>query len=122
MAFTCVVMIAYVVVIKPQKERIMVILTAAGEALLLVFHLLSTIFLDENIPEEDSFKYGMIMIILLGLYILVNWVVVGVITFKDLKGKWRLRKEKKVADELKKKEDYEYKKWRKRRQVIRKQQ
>ena len=47
MCFACVVMIAYVVVIKPQKDKIMIILTAAGEIILLILHLISIAFLDD---------------------------------------------------------------------------
>ena len=51
MSFTSFVMMIYIAVVKPQNSRIMIVLTAAGEGLLLFLHLFSIVFLDENLPE-----------------------------------------------------------------------
>lgn len=89
MTATAFVMIVYVVVIKPQKEKVMIILTAAGEGLLVFLHLFSLVFLQDDLPEEKSNTYGWLMLVIIGLYILINWVVILVITIKQLKQKWR---------------------------------
>lgn len=45
-------MIAYIVVIRPQKEKIMIVLTAAGECLMLFLHLVSIYFLNDNLSDQ----------------------------------------------------------------------
>ena len=80
MSLTAIVMIIYVVVIKPQKERIMIVLTALGEGLLLILHLFSIVFIDDNLSDEKANQYGWIMLVIIGLYILSNWIVIIKIT------------------------------------------
>jgi hypothetical protein len=58
----------------------MVILTAAGEVILLILHLVSIAFLDDEISEEKSTQIGWFIIVLVGAYILINWVIVITIT------------------------------------------
>ena len=60
----------------------MIILTAVGEALLLFLHLFSLLFLDENLPEEKANRYGWLIIIIIGLYIMTNWVIILSITIQ----------------------------------------
>ena len=120
MCFACVVMIAYVVVIKPQKERVMIILTAAGEAMLLILHLISIAFLDETMKEDTSNKIGWFIIVLVALYIMVNWTVVVVITVINMKQNYKDWKLKKVEVKQKIADDYKYKKWKKRKQLEKK--
>eukprot|EP00347_Sterkiella_histriomuscorum_P005534 403356244 len=119
MSATAFVMIIYVCVIKPQKEKVMIILTAFGEGVLLFLHLYSILFLDEDLPEEKSNSYGWFMICIIGLYILTNWVVIIVITVKQLKQKWADYKKSKVDVKKKAEEDKEYKKWKKKRHIRR---
>lgn len=113
MSVTALIMIIYVLVIKPQKDKIMVVLTAAGEAMLLVLHLISVAFLDETMSEAKSNQLGWFVIALVGLYILVNWVVVLTFTVKDLCKKRKLKKVDKQKQKEKEKKDHEYKKWKK---------
>lgn len=96
MSSTAVIMIIYVVVIRPQKEKVMIALTACGEAILLFLHLFSMVFLDENLSEEKSNRYGWFVIVLVGLYILVNWVIILTITIINLKKQWGEYKKKKA--------------------------
>ena len=60
----------------------MIVLTAFGEGLLLFLHLFSIVFLDEELPEEKANSYGWLMLVIVGLYILINWVVILTITVK----------------------------------------
>ena len=52
--FSCVVMMAYVIIIKPQKSKMMIILNAAGEGILLVVHIISVAFLNPNLSPTRS--------------------------------------------------------------------
>lgn len=70
----------------------MMILTAAGELLLLFLHLFSLIFLEDNMEEEKSNSYGWFVIILVGLYVLINWTIIMVITIKIMCAKWKQHK------------------------------
>jgi len=60
----------------------MIALTALGEALLLFLHCFSLVFLDDSLTEEKSNSYGWMMIIIVGLYILMNWVIIVTLTVK----------------------------------------
>ncbi|CDW87691.1 fu domain containing protein [Stylonychia lemnae] len=117
MSFTAGVMIIYVVIIRPQKDKIMIALTALGEALLLFLHLFSSVFLDEDLPEEKANSYGWFIIILIGLYILSNWIIIVTITIQQLKQQFKKSKVDKEKQKLKQKEDMEYKRWKKKRQI-----
>ncbi len=110
-------MMVYVIVVRPQKEKIMMIFTAAGELLLLFLHLFSLLLLDDNIEEDKSNTYGWLMIVLVGLYILINWSVILAITIKNLCGKWKQFKVDQQAKKDKVKKDEEYKRWKKKRHV-----
>jgi hypothetical protein len=61
----------------------MIILTAMGEVVLLILHLISIAFLNDNLSDSKSNMLGYIVIAIVGLYILVNWVVVAVFMYKD---------------------------------------
>lgn len=117
MSFTALVMMVYIIVIRPQKERIMMILTAAGEGLLLFLHLFSIVFLDSELPEDESNRYGWFVIVLVGLYIFINWSIILTITIKNLCVKWREFKASREEKKRKLKEDEDYKKWKKKRHV-----
>ena len=84
MGFTALIMIVYVVIIRPQKDLIMVVLTAVGEAMILVLHIISIAFLDDSLPEAKSTKIGWFVIMLVGFYILVNWLIIMAFTAVDL--------------------------------------
>ena len=58
----------------------MMILTAYGEGLLLFLHIFSAAFIDDNLPEETAYLYGWLVIVIIGIYILTNWVVIISIT------------------------------------------
>lgn len=73
-------MIIYVSVIKPQKEKVMIVLTAVSEGLLLVIHLYSYVFLDPDLPDEKANSYGFLMLAIIGIYIISNWVIIIKIT------------------------------------------
>jgi len=60
----------------------MIALTALGEGLLLFLHCFSLVFLDEEISEEKANSYGWMMIMIVGMYILVNWVIIVTLTIK----------------------------------------
>ncbi|CDW80137.1 UNKNOWN [Stylonychia lemnae] len=117
MSATAIAMMIYVVVIKPQKQRIMMILTAYGEGLLLFLHVFSILFLDKDIPEEKSNMYGWIIILVIGVYIIINWVVIIIVTVSQMKEKWRNYKLQKLKNKSKLIEDKEYKKWKKKKQI-----
>lgn len=85
MAFTATVMIVYVVVIKPQKDLVMIVLTALGEGILVFLHLFSLVFLDEDLPDEKVNQYGWVILVTIGLYIVSNWVIILKITLGQLK-------------------------------------
>ena len=105
MSITSLIMMVYVSVIKPQNTKIMVVLTAAGEGLLLFLHLFSIVFLDDNISDEQQLKLGWLMIVIVGGYVLVNWVIILSITIKDMAGKFRQWKENKKLVKQKEKEE-----------------
>eukprot|EP00347_Sterkiella_histriomuscorum_P010294 403376857 len=119
MSVTALVMIIYVVVIKPQKEKIMIILTSLGEIVLLFLHMFSYVFIDENLPEEKANQYGYLILVVVGLYILANWVVIITITVKQMKQKWRDFKQGRVDRVEKMKEEQQYQKWKKKRHLKR---
>jgi hypothetical protein len=89
MSFVALVMMVYIIVVRPQKDKIMMVLTAAGEGLLLFLHLFSIVFLEEDMDEEKSNNYGWFVIVLVGLYIFINWSIILTITIINLKKKWR---------------------------------
>ncbi len=60
------------------------VLTATGEALMLFLHLFSIVLLDDNLPDEKSFKYGWFIIVIVGGYILVNWTIIMTILIMNL--------------------------------------
>ncbi|CDW91263.1 fu domain containing protein [Stylonychia lemnae] len=117
MSMTAIVMMVYVILIKPQKDRVMIILTAYGEGLILFLHIFSSLFLDDNLSEEKSNLYGWLVIVIIGLYILTNWTVIIIITVIQMKQNWKDYKEKKKSQKIKTEEDMEYKKWKKKRQI-----
>jgi len=80
MSLTAVIMIIYIVIVKPQKERIMMNLTALGESIILFLHLFSILFLDNNLEEEKINNYGWFILIIIGLYVVLNWVIIITIT------------------------------------------
>jgi hypothetical protein len=99
MSASAIFMIVYVTVIKPQKEKIMLILTASGEGILLVIHVIQIAYLNPDLAVGTSTLLGWLTVVLVGVYILVNWVVVIVITIFDLIRKYRLRQ--KIKNEKK---------------------
>ena len=117
MALTALIMTVYVAVIRPQRQMMMVVLTAAGEVMLLVLHLISVAFLNPNLSEATSTKIGWLIDVLVGMYVLVNWVIIMVYTIADLIRQykaWRLQSDQQRLQRLK---DKEYKKWKKRNQI-----
>jgi len=60
----------------------MIVLTAVGEALILFLHLFSLVFLNDNLPEDKINQYGWFMIVIVGLYILINWIIIATFTVK----------------------------------------
>jgi hypothetical protein len=54
MSFTACVMIVYVCVIQPQKEKVMIVLTALGEGVLLFLHLYSLLFLNDDLSDDKA--------------------------------------------------------------------
>ncbi len=95
----------------------MIILNATGELLLLFLHLFSIVFLDETLPEEKSTQLGWFVIVIVGLYVLINWIVIMTITVKDLLKQYRAYKAKKSKDKELVQEDEQYKIWKKKREV-----
>ena len=89
----------------------MLLLTAAGEGMLLVIHLLSIPFLNPDLSVKTSTKLGWLIVVLTGLYILVNWIVVIAITVADMKGKYQAYKKKNAERKQKEADDKEYSKW-----------
>ncbi|CDW89713.1 fu domain containing protein [Stylonychia lemnae] len=117
MSATSIVMIVYIILIRPQKDKIMIVLTALGEVLLLFLHIFSLVFLDENLTEEVENQYGWFIIIIIGFYILANWVIIVTLTIKQLRQKCKENKLKKSQLKLKQIEDVDFMKWKKRKQV-----
>lgn len=70
--------------------------------------------------ESTSNQIGWVVIVLVGVYILANWVVVVAITVVNMKQKYRDWKKSKIEHKKKLQEDYEYKKWKKRKQLDKK--
>lgn len=60
----------------------MIILTALGEAVLVILHLFSLVFLDDELPEEKANTYGYLFLVIIGLYVISNWIVILTITIK----------------------------------------
>ena len=56
------------------------ILTALGEAILLFLHVFSILFLDDNLEEEKLNNYGWFILIIIGLYVALNWIIIITIT------------------------------------------
>ncbi|CDW89486.1 UNKNOWN [Stylonychia lemnae] len=117
MAMTAVIMIIYVVLVKPQKDKVMIILTAVGELLIFFLHLFSLVFLDETLPEDKANQYGWFLIVLIGMYILVNWVIILSFTIRQMMDNFKINKKKKQELKLKQEQDQEYQIWKKRRQL-----
>ncbi len=92
LSFTAIVMTVYVLVIRPQRELVMLILTAASELLLVFFHLFSLVFLDKNMPAKKKTDYGFVMLALVGIYVLANWAVVATLMTIDLRAKCKNRR------------------------------
>ncbi|CDW72739.1 UNKNOWN [Stylonychia lemnae] len=120
MSSTAFAMMIYVIIVKPQKDYIMMVLTAVGEALILCLHLISILFLDENLEESKKNLYGWIVIIMIGGYILANWTIIAVMTISQLGKQWREFKKKRQLKKIKELEDKEYKKWKKNKMEQRK--
>ena len=85
MSGCAVLMIIYICVIRPQREKINVVLTAAGEFIMLFLHLISIYFLDETLDENKANTIGWVINCLVGAYILINWGIVIALTVMDLK-------------------------------------
>ncbi len=62
----------------------MIILNAAGELLLLFLHLFSIVFLDDTLSEDKATQLGWFVIVIVGAYVFVNWVIIFTLTVKDL--------------------------------------
>lgn len=82
----------YVVLIKPQQEKVMLVLTALGEILMITLTVMCYGFLGENIPatQKDALSYVFLMVVF--LYISSNWVIVAMLTYKDIKKKMRAKR------------------------------
>lgn len=104
-------MIAYVLIIKPQKDKIMLILTAFGEFIMLALHLISLVFLDENLSTQRITMLSWVVLVMVGLYILINWVIVIVITVMDLKASCKRKEKLKIEQKQKLKKDEDYNEW-----------
>ncbi len=59
------------------------------------------------------------MIVLVGLYILVNWVVIVVITVLDMRSNCKKKKVLKAEEKVQEKKDADYLKWRQKEQIKR---
>jgi len=117
MSFTAVIMLIYIIIIRPQKQRIMMILTAAGEGLLLFLHLFSIVFLNPNLDQTKANQYGWFVVVIVGLYIVVNWGIIMGITIVNLRQNYRQWKEKQALHKKKLQEDEDYKRWKKKHHV-----
>lgn len=82
MAFSATFMIAYVVIIRPQKDKSMIFLNTFGEFMLLVLHGLQVPLLNPDLSADTLKKLGYLIIGLVGIYIVINWVVVIVVMFR----------------------------------------
>ena len=60
------------------------------------------------------------MLILVGVYMALNWVIVITMLVHGLKKNYRDWQKKKIKKKKKLDEDYEFKKWKKRRQLDKK--
>ena len=70
----------------------MTILTAAGEIMLLVVHLISLAFLNQDMPEDKINQIGWVLLVLVGLYIIVNWVIVVIMTILNIRDNMKAKK------------------------------
>ena len=108
MSISAAFMFGYILIIRPQHQKIMLFLNALAEFLLLFLHLFSLAFLDPDLTVEKADELGLVVNITVAGYILLNWVLVLGILFIEMFGKfkrWRAnRKVKKTSVDTHKEE------------------
>ncbi len=65
MSATALIMGAYIVIFRPQHEKVMLFLNTISEFLLIALHLLSFVFLEENIQQDRATEMGWIVNVLM---------------------------------------------------------
>lgn len=101
-------MIAYILIIRPQKDKVMIILTAYGEIILLILHLITIAFLDETLSTKTTNMLAWVVLVLVGTYILVNWVIIIIVTVIDMRASCKINREKKAQRKIEERKELEY--------------
>ncbi len=101
-------MTAYVVFIRPQKEKLMFVLTVYSELILVFMHLLTLVFMDSDQKQSSIDSAAYTMLAMTGLYMMINWGIVIGLTIREMMSKWRARKlQNRLANSLKSNVDVE---------------
>ena len=72
-------MIAYMSIIKPQREKVILGLNIFSEAALLIVISISWIFTSSTMSEKNVIQAGWMVNFIIAVYILTNWILIIIV-------------------------------------------
>ncbi len=113
-----VLMILYVLIARPFKRRVTAVLTIFGELFVAGFHAIGMGIQDPDQPDAENQQFGFVIVGMLAAYMGLALISIIVQVIGDLVAAGKAAKEEQLEKEGKEKEEFQYKKWKKRRQLV----
>jgi hypothetical protein len=118
----CLLVILYVLVARPFKRKITAFLTVLGELFIAGLHAIGLGIIDPDQPDDENTQFGFFIVGMLALFLMVCLVSIVYQSITDLVVECKARSQKTREALEKEEEEFRYKKWKKRKQLVRREQ
>jgi hypothetical protein len=118
----CLLMILYVLIAKPFKKKITAFLTILGELFVAGIHTIGLGIIDPDQPDNENTQFGFFIVGMLFLFLIACLLSIMYQVLSDLITECKARSAKTKEALAKEEEEFKYKKWKKRRQLVKREQ
>jgi hypothetical protein len=111
-------LILYVLIARPFKKKVTAVMTIFGELFVIALHTIGLGITNPDQPDEQNTQFGFMIVGMLFLFFLVGIVAILYQVISDLVAECRARSQQTKEAREKEDEEFKYKKWKKRRQLV----
>lgn len=111
-------LILYVLIAKPFKKKVTAVMTIFGEIFIIGLHAIGLGIMNPDQPDEENTKFGFMIVGILFAFFLVSIVAIFYQVISDLVAECKSRSQQTKEAREKEDEEFKYKKWKKRRQLV----
>ena len=115
-------MILYVLIAKPFTRKYTAFITIFGEIFVAGIHATGLGIIDPDQPDDQNTQFGFLIVGMLFIFLLISLLLIVIQSIQDLVKECKARSQKTKEALAKEEDEFKYKKWKKRRQLVKREQ